>query len=287
MNKQIRKVDDAKGIVQITTYDERWYARPEDDPVTKLPTYSFVPSVTWICGHYPKSIGFYKWLANTGWDESQALKNAAGDKGSKIHLAIADLHAGNAVEIDSKYPVGESGQAEELTAEEYEAVLSYAEWFEKVKPEILGFEYTVWNTAEGYAGTVDLKCRIDGEVWLIDVKSSKDVWPEHELQVSAYKHSEGQEDVQRLAILQVGYARNKIQKFKFTEIEDVYPLFLAAKQIWTHETAGQKPSQKDLPFSVKLDLPQPGDRASGTTPIQIDEDAETAPKAAKPSRKAA
>ena len=202
-------------------------------------------------------------------------------------LAIADLHAGKTVEINSAYPVGESGQAEELTAEEYEAVLSYAEWFEKVKPEILGFEYSVWNTTEGYAGTVDLKCRIDGEVWLIDVKSSKDVWPEHELQVSAYKHSEGQEDVQRLAILQVGYARNKVQKFKFTEVEDVYDLFLAAKQIWAKETAGQKPSQKDLPFFVKLDLPQHDETASGATPIQIGEDAEPARKAAKSTKKAA
>ena len=33
-----------------------------------------------IAGHYPKGIAFYKWLAEKGWDESQALKSAAGDK---------------------------------------------------------------------------------------------------------------------------------------------------------------------------------------------------------------
>ena len=44
----------------------------------------------------------------------------------------------------------------------------------------------------------------------------------------------------KLAILQVGYARNKAG-YKWTEIEDKFPLFLAARQIWSSETEGQEP----------------------------------------------
>jgi hypothetical protein len=63
-----------------------------ENPVTKFPEFRYVPPVTWIAGHYPKRIAFYKWFAEKGWDESQALKSAAGDKGSKLHEAEVGRH---------------------------------------------------------------------------------------------------------------------------------------------------------------------------------------------------
>jgi hypothetical protein len=65
MKKLIRDVDEKKGIVQITTYDERWYAHEVKDPITGIPFIKFVPSVTWVAESYPKGIGFYRWLAIT------------------------------------------------------------------------------------------------------------------------------------------------------------------------------------------------------------------------------
>jgi hypothetical protein len=75
MKKLIRNVDEKRGIVQITTYDERWYAHEVKDPITGIPTVIFVPSVTWVAESYPKGIGFYKWLADKGWDEAEAAWN--------------------------------------------------------------------------------------------------------------------------------------------------------------------------------------------------------------------
>jgi hypothetical protein len=54
-----------------------------------------------------------------------------------------------------------------------------------------------------------------------------------------------------LGILQVGYKRNK-NGFKFTEVEDQYPLFLATREIWKKETSGQRPLQKDYPLEISL-----------------------------------
>src|SRR3990167_10229399 len=126
MKKEIREVNQVKGIVRITCPDERWYARSIKDPTTGLPVYEYVPSVTWIAEHYPKGIGFYKWLAQTGWDESQALKEAAGDKGSKVHTAISALLTGQTVKMDDQVTNPSTGQAEPLTLEEYAAVMSFA-----------------------------------------------------------------------------------------------------------------------------------------------------------------
>ena len=238
MKIQIKKVDTERQIVQITTTDERWYKVKD----------MFVPSVTWIAGHYPKGIGFYKWLADKGWDEAEAIKQAAGDKGSKVHKAIEDIILGKEVKIDAKYRNNSTEQDEELTPQEYECVMSFVAWLDEINPEILATEYVAVNEGIGYAGTVDMKLKINGEIWLVDIKTSQSVWPEYELQVSAYKHADP--EVQKMAILQVGYNRNK-SKFKFTEVGDKFGLFLAAKEIWANETAGVQPSQKDYPLSLK------------------------------------
>lgn len=256
MKKEIRVVDKEKGILQVTTADERWYIRDRVDPKTGEAVPEYVPSVTWICDHYPKGVQFYKWLASKGWDEAEAIKTAAGDKGSRVHKAIQDLIEGREIKIDAKYKSYAEDKELELTFEEYEAVLSFAKWHEEVKPEFIAWEFPVWG--DGYAGTVDLLCSIGGQKYIVDFKTSAYIWPSHELQVSAYKRAlhieelNGPEEI-KLAILQVGYRMNK-KRFKFTEIDDQYPEFLAAKLIWAKEQKGVEPKQRDYPMSVRLDL---------------------------------
>jgi hypothetical protein len=104
MKKVIRNVDEKRGILQATLSDERWYLKSTPNEVTGLPEYKAVPSATWIAGHYPKGVEFYKWLAGKGWDESQAIKEAAGDKGSKVHTAIEMILKGEEFRIDTKVP---------------------------------------------------------------------------------------------------------------------------------------------------------------------------------------
>ena len=252
MQKEIRALKE-DGIVQVTLVDERWYARPKMDATTGLPaTYEFVPSVTWICGFYPKGIGFYKWLASTGWDEAQAIKTAAGDRGSKVHQAVGDLLEGHDVAMDAKYLNRTTGVPEELTLEEYECLMAFRDWWTDAKPTLIAREFVLWG--DGYAGTGDLLCTIKGESWLIDLKTSQYVWPEHELQVSAYKHAVPglwSNLVLKLGILQVGYRANK-RKWKLTEVADQYDLFLSAKAIWAKETAGAEVFQRDYPLRLSL-----------------------------------
>jgi hypothetical protein len=93
------------------------------DPAIGLPAlFDFVPSVIWIAGFHPKGVQFYKWLANQGWDESQAIKQTAGDKGSKVHAAVEDLIAGNTVSMEAKYLNHSTERDEPLSLEEYETL---------------------------------------------------------------------------------------------------------------------------------------------------------------------
>lgn len=267
MRKEIRDVDEKRGIVQITIADERWYIKPSKDPVTGIPIMKEVPSVTWVAGHYPKSIQFYKWLADKGWNEAEALKNAAGNKGSKVHLALADILAEKEVRIDSKYPNRETGQMEELTLDEIECIKSFLDWKHDIEEDHtftpIAFEVVVFSDKYNYAGTIDLLCVLTdrktklSKYWLVDFKTGASIWPEYELQVSAYRETiiNGENPFDGLpqganlglAILQLGYSRTKLG-YKFTEIEPQFDMFLAAQKIWAKETEGVSPKKKDYPI---------------------------------------
>lgn len=257
MKKIIRYVDNERGIVQVTIADERWYLKSVEDEKTSIPQYKAVPSVTWIAGKYPKGIGFYKWLAEKSWDEAEALKQAAGGKGSKIHSAVADILAGYEVRIDSQYLNTNTNQMEELTLEECEAILSFKRWFDENKPESIVWEYTVFSDKHNYAGTIDYICKIGEEYWIVDFKTGQYVWPEYELQISAYRQAliDGFHDIPKLegikdfkiAVLQIGYQKNKA-KFKWNELEDKFPLFLSAQTIWANEHAGENPTKREYPI---------------------------------------
>lgn len=265
MNKEIRRVDPERGILQITTTDERWYAREVLNDNTGLPEIQFRPSVTWMADFYPKGIGFNNWLKKNG-DEADQIARLAADRGYKVHRACALLNDGEQFGIHD--PVeNQDGEFEELTPEEYAGVMSYVQWWEDEgfdKYEILEYEQTVWPDAQAcaqqyglsseyfnYAGTLDLLVtrRTDGARGVIDFKTSLDVWPAHEIQVCAYQKAKGADFA---AILQLNYKRNKTKKWKFTNVPECFDLFIATQKIWARETEGIKPLQRDYPLSLKL-----------------------------------
>jgi hypothetical protein len=248
MKFEIRTVDQEKGIVQITTTDERWYRHIE----------TFYPSITWITSYYPKGKGFEKWLADKGWDEAEMVKNEAGLRGSRVHHAIAALLTGQEIKMDMPF-TNADGEPMALTADEWGAVMTFVDWHRLAKPTSILVERSGINLKEGYGGTLDFLCAIEGELWLIDFKTSANIYRSHEMQLSALKRilpfiEETKEvDIKtvKTAILQVGYKKTK-KGYKFTPCEDKFDLFLHAKAIWEEEVAYKFPPQKDYPLTLKI-----------------------------------
>ena len=254
MKIEIKKVDKERGIVQITTPDERWYpgkSIAEIDELKSLSQEDFYPSTTWICSYYPKNYRFMRWLAEKGWDEAELIKQTAAEKGSRVHRACDDLIKGIEIFLDSKYP-NNDGELAELTAEEYGIIMTFKDFLEKEQPVIINTDYTLLNHEYKYGGTLDIKCRIKSDdykfVHIIDIKTSSDIWPSHEIQVSSYMAADP--ECKKIDILQVGYRRNK-NGWKLTGIDYQFDLFLAARQIWKKETEGVLVPQREYPFSLK------------------------------------
>lgn len=301
MKKEIREADVERGIIQVTIADERWYLKSKLNDLTGIPEYEGVPSVTWITQSYPKGIAYFKWLADKGWDESESIKTAAGEKGSKVHLAIEAVLRGEEVRIDSKFLNKNTGQLEEVTLEESDCILSFVSWKNMMEQQYvidtISSERTIFSTKYGYAGTIDWIVRLTGietkvvTYWIVDFKTSQQVWPSHELQLAAYKHSmvemENVPDELKnvppnelnLAVLQVGYRRSK-QGYKWNVVDDKFHLFLAARTIWENDHGGEQPNKKDYPV-VLSPKRETGDAADPVFVSTLSEEAKTVIKTAR------
>lgn len=267
MKKEIKLINEDKTLVRITTLDERWYAKATEDSKTGLPIYEYVPSSTWVASYYYTSPYLIKWIAEKGLNEAEAIKQAAGDKGSKVHYACGDIDEGKEIRIDAKYLNPSTGQEEELTQEEIDCILSYTKFVDDYKPIILSNELTSFGSIDGkmaYGGTLDKIFRIDDVIWILDIKTSSSVRKSHELQISSYSHMDfdlkklGITDEEwknrKLAVLQVGYKRNK-DGYKFTEVDDKFDLFCnVAYKTFLEENDNIQPQQKDYPMVLKSDF---------------------------------
>lgn len=265
MKKEIKEIVLVNGekVYRITTEDERFYSREVINNITGLPEIIWYPSVSWLVSFYPKGIEFYKWLSQHSWDESEAIKHEAGNKGDKIHQASEIIDIKGNITATDKFMNKERGELEELNYDELEAIKSYQEWVDEVKPQVLANEMTVFgrNEITGWAGTLDRIYRIDGQIWIVDLKSSNSIWPSYKVQVSAYSGAEIDYKVlgitdeewqaRKLAILRLGYKYNKIKKYKFDEVEDLSDLFISTCKIWKQENPPEKPKQRDFPLSIK------------------------------------
>jgi hypothetical protein len=104
------------------------------------------------------------------------VRDAAGARGNVAH-AGAEEWIKRQVPFDLSTASGE--------AKGY--YQSAAAFFIEVDAEWLASEVMVWSLKRWYAGTFDLLARVNGKLVLLDLKTSKDVYDTHWLQLCAYE----------------------------------------------------------------------------------------------------
>lgn len=155
-------------------------------------------SVTSILKILDKGEGITRWavrLAQEGKDW-QDERDSAGTRGQSIHDALERLARDNAAPALWDYPADDRGYVQALSA-----------WWLDHKPEVIQTEVIVAHPELDYAGRFDLLCRIDGKVWLVDLKTAKRVYREAHLQLAAYAAAMdacGYDPPERMGVLRVG-----------------------------------------------------------------------------------
>ena len=165
-NRILEISDDAK---QITLPDSRYYRRNG----------KYYPSVTYVLGYYPKGKFFEDWLKKVGYSADYIVKKAA-DEGTQVHEMIESYL--NNEELNFLSSNGDPLYNPNI----WQMFLKFVEWWETYKPTLLETEVHLFTDKLKVAGTCDLVCEIEGELWIVDFKTSNSIQTTYELQTAIY-----------------------------------------------------------------------------------------------------
>jgi len=70
----------------------------------------------------------------------------------------------------------------------WQMFLRFVDFWETYKPELIDQEIHLYSDELKVAGTTDLVCRIDNDLWIIDHKTSNHIQTTYELQAAVYAH---------------------------------------------------------------------------------------------------
>jgi hypothetical protein len=151
-------------------------------PTEEYPKGEIVPGVTTILSSqlaWNKNalIAWARREALAGQDPNK-IRDEAADSGTCTHYLI-ECHI-KGIEPDlSDFTKAQIDKAET-------GFLGFLDWEKDNALKYDKLEYGVIHNALRYGGTIDMIARKNGSVWLLDIKTSKGIYAEHKIQVSAY-----------------------------------------------------------------------------------------------------
>lgn len=240
---------------QVNVADERFYKSNKNPEI-------YYPSVTTILEAYYKGYGYYEWLKQVGFNADEIMKKA-GEQGTNVHSMIDAYLAGAPV----KWLNGNDEMIH--TLDEWQMFCRFIDFFETFKPEILIHEFKIVSDSLMFGGTIDLVCKINDKIWLIDFKTSNYIHKTHELQIAAYATAWNELNpnyyIDRTGILWLKAATRGNDKTgksiqgegwqlkEFGRIyQDAFELFKHTQAIWNEENPNYKPKNLTYPVSFQL-----------------------------------
>ena len=238
-------------LKQINFLDRRVYKRSEG---------VYYPSVTTILQYMPKNKFFENWLKDVGHTADYIMRKA-GKEGTQVHEAAEQLVLGQEVSWMDDYGNAKYSQIV------WEMILKFAEFWKTYKPELISSEQFVWSDEYKFAGTADIVCKMNGETWLIDLKTSNSIHKSYDLQLASYaKGLEESRDVkiERTGILWLkahsrgpSKQKNVIQGkgLKLLQYEEVFnqnELNKLIYELYKLENPNTEPIYNSYPTTLKL-----------------------------------
>jgi ATP-dependent exoDNAse (exonuclease V) beta subunit len=164
-----RILEISEDATQITLPDSRYYRRNG----------KYYPSVTYVLGYYPKGKFFENWLKQVGFSADYIVKKAA-EEGTQVH-ELAEEYL-NGAELNF---LDERGRPQ-YNPDVWQMFLRFVEFWETHKPTLIETEVHLFSDKLKIAGTCDLIVEMNGELWLLDLKTSNQLQTVYELQTAVY-----------------------------------------------------------------------------------------------------
>lgn len=241
------------------------------------PSKRYLRAVNYILDSgYAKGPGFYQYLKNKSAEEADRILKIAGDRGDRIHRAVSLLLQEMKIHRGTRIYDDEKGEEAPLQNSDWDAILAFAEFWNRHNPILYENEYPTFNLVAGYAGTMDLivsltkdcgvktcKCKeLIGKVGVLDVKSGGGIYNSFGAQIAAYAKGENLPvKPDYTGIIRVGTNHKTTGGYQFEpysaeETTIHYAEFLAAMAISNSEYKPFNPDEDiyDIPDSVKVSV---------------------------------
>ena len=238
-------------LKQINFLDRRVYKRSKD---------LYYPSVTTILQYMPKNKFFDNWLKDVG-HSADLIMRKAGKEGTQVHEAAEALVLGKEVNWMDDYGNAKYSQLV------WEMILKFYDFWSTYKPELISTEEFVFSDKHKYAGTADLLVKMNGETWLLDIKTSNNLHRSYNLQLAAYakalEEAKGIK-IDRTGIIWLKASTRSASKKKgvyqgkgwqiktIDEIDYNFDLFLTIYKLYLLENPNTQPIYKSYPTTLKL-----------------------------------
>jgi hypothetical protein len=189
------------------------------------------------------------------------IMRRAGKEGTQVHEAAEQLILGNEVTWMDDYGRAKYSQLV------WEMILKFHDFWTTHKPELISAEEFVWSDKHKYAGTADIVCKMNGEIWLLDIKTSNSVHKSFDLQLASYakalEESKNQK-IDRTGIIWLkaqsrgpSKQKNVIQGkgwkvLQIDKIEENFELFQLIYRLYGLEHPVVEPIYNSYPTTLKL-----------------------------------
>lgn len=237
---------------QVNFLDTRFYKKGE----------KYYPSVTSVLQYFPKNKFFENWLKDVGHNSDIIVRKAANE-GTQVHEAIEDYLLGKEITWLNEYSEAK------YSMDVWKNILKFDEFWKQVKPTLIESEIHLFSDEAKIAGTCDLVLEIDGEIWILDIKTSNSLHTSQDLQIAAYAkmwNETFEEKVVRAGILWLKSSKRgpdksgkKIQGKGWEvyessrSIEENWDFFQKILDLYHLENPDAKPAFESFPLSVKLE----------------------------------
>ena len=238
---------------QVNFLDTRFYKKGE----------KYYPSVTSVLQYFPKNKFFENWLKDVGHNSDIIVRKAANE-GTQVHEAIEDYLLGKEITWLNEY------NEAKYSMDVWKNILKFDEFWKQVKPTLIESEIHLFSDEAKIAGTCDLVLEVDGEIWILDIKTSNSLHTSQDLQIAAYAkmwNETFEEKVVRAGILWLKSAKRgpdksgkKIQGKGWElfesdrSIEENLDIFKSVKRLFDLENPNHSPSFTELRTVVKREL---------------------------------
>ena len=235
---------------QITLPDGRYYQRNGE----------YYPSVTYVLSHYPKGKFFEDWLKKVGYSADYIVKKAS-EEGTQVHEMIEAYLNGEELKFLEH---GRPMYAPSI----WQMFLRFVDFWEEYKPTLIEAEIHLFSDELKIAGTCDMVCEINGELWVIDFKTSNHLQTTYDLQTAIYAKCFEEcfgKKVDRTGVLWLKSSKRRAKKDKMQgkgwemyesprTQEDNLNIYRAVRTLFDIENPNHKPAFTEFRTTAKRDL---------------------------------